>query len=133
MSSLDEDIKFTLVRKPIFLTETHIAGLKYTPGIDEIVRDIEEGSELTPYLEIDNEYDADAVILVDEKNRTVGHFPRPKNEIIANLIRAGKDIACEVEKKGTCQGMLEIRISVWLWERVPDGRGLVPPADTTYA
>ena len=116
--SLEQDVLFTLVRESIFLTETHIAGLKYTPGINEIMDDLWKGSELTPYLEVDNEYDVDAVILVDKKERVVGHFPRPKNEIIANLIRAGKDITCKVEKIGSYNGMLEIRISVWLWERI---------------
>ena len=118
MSSLDQDIEFRLVKEPIFLTETHIAGLKYTPGINEVMGDLERGSELTPYLEVDNEYDVDAIIVIDEKSRTVGHFPRPKNEIIANLIRAGKDIVCKVERIESNNGMLEIRISVWLWERM---------------
>ena len=119
--------------EPIFLTETHIAGLKYTSGINEIMVDIERGSLLTPFLEVDNEHDADAVVLTDKDERIVGHFPRPKNEIVANLIRAGKDIVCKVERIGSYNGMLEIRISVWLWDLVPEGEEPDPPHDPSYA
>ncbi|MBE6514755.1 MAG: hypothetical protein E7Z69_06905 [Thermoplasmata archaeon] len=104
MSSLDQDIQFTLVRDFIFLTETHIAGLRYTPDLDDILADIYVKMSLRAYLEVDNEYDEDAVVIVDNKNRKIGHIPRPKNQIIANLIRAGKDIECTVEQIGTFRG-----------------------------
>jgi hypothetical protein len=127
------DVGMVFRWEPIFLTETHVAGLKYTAGINEIMEDVEKGSLFTPYLEVDNEYDTDAVVLVDEGERVVGHFPRPKNEIIANLIRAGKDVVCKVERIGSYNGMLEIRISVWLWDLVPEGGEPKPPADPSYA
>jgi len=133
MTEKTDDIELVFRWEPIFLTETHIAGLKYTSGINEIMEDIKKGSLLTPYLEVDNEHDADAVVLSDEDERIVGHFPRPKNEIIANLIRAGKDVVCKVERIGSYNGMLEIRISVWLWDFVPEGGEPEPPHDPSYA
>lgn len=133
MTEKTDDIDLVFRWDPIFLTETHIAGLKYTSGINEIMEEIEKGSLLTPYLEVDNEHDVDAVVLTDKDERIVGHFPRPNNEIIANLIRAGKDVVCKVERIGSYNGMLEIRISVWLWDFVPKGGEPEPPHDPSYA
>lgn len=124
MSSLDQDIQFTLVRDFIFLTETHIAGLRYTPDLDDILADIYVKMSLRAYLEVDNEYDEDAVVIVDNKNRKIGHIPRPKNQIIANLIRAGKDIECTVEQIGTFRGEPDVRISIYMEENRTVKRGL---------
>jgi hypothetical protein len=125
MSDLDQDIMFTLVREPIFLTETHIAGLRYTPDLGDIMAGIKEGTTLRAFLEVDNEYDEDAVVIVDDKDRKVGHVPRPSNRIIANLIRAGKDIECEVEAVGTLKGEPNVRVSIYMMESRPSGRGSI--------
>jgi hypothetical protein len=97
----------------IFLLETHIAGTTYLK-----LKKIEPKLNITDLLvmkrEVDNKYDALAIILLTSKGEKLGYIPKDKNEVLARLMDAGKLIFGKIEDKQWKGQWLKLSIKVYM-------------------
>lgn len=85
--------------KDIYLFSTHIAGTSYIPNILELEPNIIENLIVHFFREPNNPYDPKAIVIKDDNNNKIGYVPRIRNDIISNLMDAGKVIFGKVTKK----------------------------------
>jgi hypothetical protein len=97
----------------IFLTDSTVAGTSYVEDIEDIEGDIEIGDRLDFYREKENKYDEKA-ILVKHNNHKIGYVPRQQNEVLANLMDAGKLIFGEVRYVEPSWGWLRVDMDIYL-------------------
>ena len=90
----DGEIKAFL--KDIHLITVHVAGRDYVDDIDEIFPNIKKGDKLDLFREKGNDYD-ELAILVKFNGEKIGYVPRNDNEVLANLMDAGKELYGVVE------------------------------------
>ena len=95
--------------------KTHIAGTRYS-GATDIAGSISQGNYLIFQREADNPYDDMAIKIMDLDKKKLGYVPRAKNEVISNLMDAGKTIFGIIDKKEWSGDYLSLEISVYLKE-----------------
>jgi len=95
--------------------KTHIAGTQYS-GSAGIADSISQGNYLIFQREADNPYDDMAIKIMDLDKNKLGYVPRAKNEVISNLMDAGKTIFGIIDKKEWSGDYLRLEISVYLKE-----------------
>ena len=99
----------------IFLIETHVAGTSHVP-----IKDMEPGLAVNDVLvfkrEPENEHDALAIRIHDEKGHKLGYVPQAKNEILARLMDAGKLVFGKLVEKHWHEEWLKLEIKVFMRE-----------------
>jgi hypothetical protein len=107
-----ENLPMPFVRE-IFLIETHIAGTSYV-DIEDIEPTLLIGDSLVFLREPDNEHDKMAIKIHDARGNKLGYVPRVNNEILANLMDAGKLVFGKLEQKSWFGEWLKVTIKVYL-------------------
>lgn len=100
----------------VHLLEIHIAGTTYIKNIWEIEPKITHDMILTFRREIDNEYDTHAIMILSPDGDKIGYVPKAKNEVISNLLDAGKLIYGKVKEKSIVNDWVKIIVNVYLKE-----------------
>lgn len=95
--------------------KTYIAGTQYSEA-KKIADTIKEGNYLIFQRESKNPYDNLAIKIMDLEKNKLGYVPRAKNEIISNLMDAGKNIYGIIDKKEWSGDYLNLDISIYLKE-----------------
>jgi len=97
----------------IYLIESHVAGTSHL-DLEEIESRLATDSFLIFKREADNKHDEFAIIIQDEANHKLGYVPRDKNEIIANLMDAGKLIFGKLVNKSWKGDWLKLDIKIYM-------------------
>jgi hypothetical protein len=97
----------------IFLMHSTIAGTSHVVNIDEIEPNLEVGDRLDFYREAENPFDKKA-ILVKHISEKIGYVSMVDNEILANLMDAGKLIFGEIKYKKYYGTWLKIGFDIYL-------------------
>ena len=74
----------------------YLRGCQYRKNILKHVAKLKVGDRLQILREPKNQYDGMAITVRDQKNHDLGYIPREHNEILANLMDAGKCIYGEI-------------------------------------
>ena len=98
----------------IFLIDCRIAGTTHVEGIDDKTANIDKGTLLMFQREKDNQYDALAIQILNDKKERIGYVPKTKNEVLARLMDAGKLIFGRVEEKEKVDDWIKISIKVFM-------------------
>ena len=76
-------------QEEIFLISLNVAGTSFIKDIENLEDELKEGVKLDFYREAKNPYD-DRAILIKYLDKKIGYVPQGSNEILANLMDAGK-------------------------------------------
>lgn len=78
------------------LADTIVVGTCFRGDPHEITAGLKEGDPLKLVREPENEYDPRAIKVLNQDGLHIGYVPRIKNEVISNLMDAGKHVMCEI-------------------------------------
>jgi len=98
--------------KEVFILKTYVAGTQYYEA-KKLVDIIKKGDYLIFRREANNPYDEKAIEILDLNMNKFGYVPEHKNEIISNLMDAGKTIYGVIEKKELSGDYLKLEIKVF--------------------
>ena len=101
--------------KDALVLKTYIAGTHYSDA-KNIVDSIKEGNYLVFQREVKNPHDNRAIKIMDLDKNKLGYVPKVKNEVISNLMDAGKTIFGIIDKKEWSGDYLNLDISIYLKE-----------------
>lgn len=99
--------------KEVFILNTYIAGTQYYEA-KKLQDNIAIGDFLIFRREANNPYDNQAITVMDLNMNKFGYIPKVKNEIISNLMDAGKTIYGVIDKKELSGNYLNLEIKVFL-------------------
>lgn len=100
--------------REIILLQTQVAGTSHLDGemLDKTVR---AGAELTCHREPSNPHDSWAVRL-EHQGTKVGFLPKSRNEVLARLLDAGKELRVRVDRKAWKGEWLVLEVTARLWD-----------------
>lgn len=98
----------------IFLLKVHIAGTSHIQDKDSLIEKLHVGLKVSFFRETDNKYDYLAILIKNEEGKKLGYIPREKNEVLARLMDAGKNIYGEIVAKEEIDGWNKIDVRVML-------------------
>jgi hypothetical protein len=99
--------------REIMLLECHVAGTGYADA-EEAEPELNVGDILCLQREPHNTHDAKAIQIFDEKGRRLGYVPRAQNEVLANLMDAGKLLFGKLDTKKWRDDWLWIEIRIFM-------------------
>ena len=99
--------------KDALVLKTYIAGTNYSDA-KKIADSIKEGNYLIFQREATNPHDNMAIKIMDLDKNKLGYVPKAKNEVISNLMDAGKTIFGIIDKKQWSGDYLNLEISIYL-------------------
>ena len=100
--------------REIFLLGCQIAGTSFRPAIAEIEHELVIGAKFRLQREPQNKFDESAIAVYDEKNNHLGYVPRAKNEVLARLLDAGKNLSAKLTAKRWNDSWLKLDIEIFL-------------------
>ena len=100
--------------REISLLECHIAGTNFRTDIAEIEPDLSVGAILKLQREPHNEYDPSAIAIYNANNYHFGYVPKTKNEVLAKLLDAGKNLSAKLVAKQWNDSWLKLDIEIFL-------------------
>jgi hypothetical protein len=99
--------------KEIFLIESQVAGTAYH-NLKEIEPNMQISDNMIFIREPENQHDNKAIAIMDAKGNKLGYIPKEKNEILANLLDAGKLVFGKLDDKKWLGNWLKLKIKVYL-------------------
>jgi HIRAN domain len=100
--------------REIFLLDCYIAGTNFRPDIAEIEPNLNIGTKFRLRREPKNEHDSLATAIYTEQNYHLGYIPKSKNETIARLLDAGKNLSARLTEKKWKDSWLKLDIEIFL-------------------
>lgn len=100
--------------REIFLADCHIAGTNFRPDIAEIEPYLEVGAKLHLRREPKNEHDSLAIAIYTTQEYHLGYTPKSKNEVLARLLDAGKNLSAKLIRKEFIDSWLKLEIEIFL-------------------
>ena len=97
----------------IYLFGTYISGTQYYSAKDNI-ENIKEKDFLIFQREPENPHDSKAIAVMDLNSNKLGYIPRSENNIISNLMDAGKNIYGTIADKKHSGDYINIEIKVFM-------------------
>ena len=97
----------------IYLFRTYIAGTQYYSAKDNI-ENIKEKDFLIFQREPENPHDSKAIAVMDLNSNKLGYIPRSENNVISNLMDAGKNIYGMIADKKYAGDYINIEIKVFM-------------------
>ena len=74
----------------IYIGRQSIVGMRFQGGAASLVKDLKPGDRISFLRELDNEYDARAIMAVDGQGRKLGYIPKRENLVMSALMDHGK-------------------------------------------
>ena len=102
--------------KDIFLFDTYVAGTTHIEGIEELESHLNTDDRLEFFIEPDNQYDKQAIVIKTVDGVKIGYVPRQDNVIFARLMDAGKLLFGKITSKEKKGSWVKIYIKVFLHE-----------------
>ena len=112
-SSLDEEgLPKPFVRE-VELLNCNIAGTTFL-DLDEVEPELERHQLLMLKREPKNKNDDKAILILTEDGQKLGYVPKKKNEVLSNLMDAGKLLFGRLNKKAWVDTWLKLDVQVFL-------------------
>ena len=112
-SSLDEEgLPKPFVRE-VELLNCNIAGTTFL-DLDEIEPELKKYQLLMLIREPKNENDDKAILILTEDGQKLGYVPKKKNEVLSNLMDAGKLLFGRLNEKTWVDTWLKLDVQVFL-------------------
>ena len=112
-TSLDEEgLPKPFVRE-VELLNCNIAGTTFL-DLDEIEPELKKHQLLMLIREPKNENDDKAILILTEDGQKLGYVPKKKNEVLSNLMDAGKLLFGRLNKKTWVDTWLKLDVQVFL-------------------
>ena len=102
--------------RDIFLFDTYVAGTSHIEGMEELEPHLQTGDRLDFFRELDNQYDAQAIVIKTADGVKIGYVPRQDNVIFARLMDAGKLLFGRISEKEKKGKWVKISIYIFLHE-----------------
>lgn len=101
----------------LLLLSCHIAGTSYRKHLKDLEPSLSVGTVLHLRREPENSYDNLAIAVYDPtSNAHLGYLPRAKNQVLASLLDAGKQLDARLTAKEWLNRWLKLSIEVYLHE-----------------
>lgn len=100
--------------REIFLLNCHIAGTNFRPEIAEIEPTFKVGAKFQLQREPQNKFDELAIAIYDSNKNHLGFVPQAKNEVLARLLDAGKQLSAQLVAKQWNDSWLKLDIEIFL-------------------
>ena len=112
-TSLDEEgLPKPFVRE-VELLNCNIAGTTFL-DLDEVEPELEKHQLLMLKREPKNKNDDKAILILTENGQKLGYVPKKKNEVLSNLMDAGKLLFGRLNKKTWVDTWLKLDVQVFL-------------------
>ena len=112
-TSLDEEgLPKPFVRE-VELLNCNIAGTTFL-DLDEVEPELEKHQLLMLKREPKNKNDNKAILILTEDGQKLGYVPREKNEVLSNLMDAGKLIFGKLVEKNWVDNWLKLDVQLYL-------------------
>ena len=112
-TSLDEEgLPKPFVRE-VELLDCNIAGTTFL-DLDEIEPELKKHQLLMLIREPKNENDDKAILILTEDGQKLGYVPKKKNEVLSNLMDAGKLLFGRLNEKTWVDTWLKLDVQVFL-------------------
>lgn len=99
--------------KDILLTEFMVVGNTFGLTVDPVT--VAEGVKLKLFRDTRNKYDKNSIVIKDCEENRIGFVPMNKNEILARLLEAGKEVYAVVSKNvANIDGNVELTVKVFM-------------------
>jgi len=112
-TSLDEKGLLKPFVREVELLNCNIAGTTFL-DLDEIEPDLKKDQLLMLIREPKNENDDKAILILTEDGRKLGYVPKKKNEVLSNLMDAGKLLFGRLNEKTWIDTWLKLDVQVFL-------------------
>lgn len=100
--------------REVFLLSCHVAGTNFRPEIAEIEPTFKIGAKFRLHREPQNKFDELAIAIYDANKNHLGFVPQAKNEVLARLLDAGKQLSAELVAKQWNNSWLKLEIEIFL-------------------
>lgn len=101
------------LQNEILLFDSYIAGTTHIKD-ETVFDDLKEGNKLALQRELDNRFDENAILVLDEKGQKLGYIPEKDNIVFARLMDAGKYLIAKVEDIENKGSFRKISINIYL-------------------
>ena len=95
------------------LLSCNIAGTTFL-DLEDIEPDLKKHQLLVLKRETKNEYDNNAILILTEDGQKLGYVPQEKNEVLSNLMDAGKLLFGKLNEKTWVDNWLKLDVQVYL-------------------
>ena len=95
------------------LLNCNIAGTTFL-NLEDIEPKLKKHQLLVLKREPKNEYDGNAILILAEDGRKLGYVPQEKNEVLSNLMDAGKLLFGRMNEKTWVDNWLKLDVQVFL-------------------
>ena len=95
------------------LLSCNIAGTTFL-DLEDIEPDLKKHQLLVLKRETKNEYDDNAILILTEDGQKLGYIPQEKNEVLSNLMDAGKLLFGKLNEKTWVDDWLKLDVQVYL-------------------
>ncbi len=98
--------------KEIHLFDTYIAGTTHLDDMS-VLKKAKRGDELILKRE-DNEYDSNAILVLNTDKKKLGYVPMKDNTVFARLLDAGKLLKAKITKIDKQDSFTEISVRIFM-------------------
>ena len=95
------------------LLNCNIAGTTFL-NLEDIEPKLKKHQLLVLKRETKNEYDGNAILILTEDGQKLGYVPQEKNEVLSNLMDAGKLLFGKLNEKTWVDDWLKLDVQVYL-------------------
>ena len=95
------------------LLNCNIAGTTFL-NLEDIEPKLKKHQLLVLQREPKNEYDGNAILILTEDGQKLGYVPQEKNEVLSNLMDAGKLLFGKLNEKTWVDNWLKLDVQVYL-------------------
>ena len=95
------------------LLNCNIAGTTFL-NLEDIEPKLKKHQLLVLKREPKNEYDGNAILILTEDGQKLGYVPQDKNEVLSNLMDAGKLLFGKLDEKTWVDNWLKLDVQVYL-------------------
>ena len=95
------------------LLNCNIAGTTFL-DLEDIEPKLKKHQLLVLKREPKNEYDGNAILILTEDGQKLGYVPQEKNEVLSNLMDAGKLLFGKLNEKNWMDNWLKLDVQVYL-------------------
>lgn len=100
--------------REIFLFDTHVAGTTHVENILELNPTLNIGDKLLFVREPENQYDPQAIRVMNMKKEKIGYVPMQDNVVFSRLMDAGKKLYGRIKSKEMIDEWLKIEMDIYL-------------------
>lgn len=100
--------------REILLLGCYIAGTNFRPDIADIEPDLAVGTQLKLQREPENAHDSLAIAIFTTQDYHLGYIPKAKNEALAHLLDAGKNLSARLIAKEWQDSWLRLDVEIFL-------------------